>query len=421
MITKGCAVLNKSTEYYDVIIAGGGPSGLFCAVSASEGKNRVLVIEKNEICGKKLLISGLSQCNITQSGDIKNFFIKYGDKEKGNFLKPSLFNFTNDDLVNFFNERGLETVVEKQNKVFPVSKKSSDVLEVLLDECSAKNVIIKCGETLTKACFEDSSFLVETLAKRYSCRSLVIATGGITYPKTGSTGDGYKIAEHFGHTVKKASPALCPVYVRDNHFACLSGISFKNAGISLYRRNKKEKELFGDILFTHRGLSGPGILHISRYAEPGDTIKISFIGKIRKEDFLKDFTEKISLNGTKSVKSVITGYGLYERFARRILDLLEIKHDQKCAHLSKSKRNDISEGICDHPFVIDSIGGLNEGMVTKGGVDLKEVNPKTMESRICRNLYFTGEVLDIDGDTGGYNLQAAFSTGYLAGQNISSN
>ncbi|MDD4126779.1 MAG: NAD(P)/FAD-dependent oxidoreductase [Methanomicrobium sp.] len=418
-MTKGCMVLDenpKNPKKYDVIIAGGGPSGLFCAVTASKEKKKVLVLEKKNSCGKKLLITGLSQCNLTQDGDIKSFFTHYGDN--GKFLKSSLLNFTNKDLVRFFNERGLETVVEKGNKVFPVTKKALDVLEILLLECKKNGALIICDEKIISASQKSGFFAVKTDCREYICENLVIATGGITYPATGSTGDGYNIAKSFGHTVAETGPALCSVNISDYEFSDLPGISFENAKISIYHDNKKIRESFGDILFTHTGLSGPGILHMSRYIKPGDMLKISFLPMFFPDSFIKDFSERIIADGKKTVRSVIQGYGLYERFAKKILDICGISYDITCAHLPKDKKIRLSKELCEHNFSVSALASLNEAMVTRGGVILSEINPKTMESKVCPHLYFTGEVLDFDGDTGGYNLQAAFSTGYAAARNI---
>jgi len=412
----GCFVVSKCVEIYDVIVAGGGPAGLFCAALASGAGKRVLLIEKNNTCGKKLLITGLSQCNLTQDGEIKSFFTHYGDN--GKFMRPSLLNFTNMALISFFNEHGLDTVVEKGNKIFPASKKASDVLEILLTECKKNGAEIHCGDGISKISQKNGIFLVNTSESSYSSKNLVIATGGITYPQTGSTGDGYKIAEGFGHKISETGPALSSVSVSGYNFTDLSGISFQNAKISLFRDNKKLRDNSGDILLTHTGLSGPGILHMSRFIKPGDNLKISFIPFMATDAFRKDFSEKTAAGKTKAVKAVLSEYNLPGRFVKKILELSDIESDLKCAHLSKDKRNNIIKNICEHNFVVNSLCGLNEAMVTRGGVSLSEINPKTMESRIIPGLYFTGEVLDIDGDTGGYNLQAAFSTAFAAAKNI---
>ena len=412
----------ENTEIFDVIIAGGGPSGLFCAQTASCGKKRVLLLEKNSSCGKKLLITGLSQCNLTQDGDIKNFFVHYGDN--GKFLKPALMNFTNKDLIQYFNEKGLETTVEKGSKVFPKSKKASDVLEILVTQCQECGAVIRCSEKILSASNlseripDECRFSVRTEQALYFCKNLVVATGGLTYPVTGSTGDGYVVAKSLGHSISETGPALCAVTIADYDFSSLSGISFESAKISLFRENKKLREGSGDILFTHKGLSGPGILHMSRYIKEGDILKISFLKGLTPESIKSEISRMAGLDGRRTVLSYLRECGLYERFAKKILERCEISPDLTCAHLPKDKKTLLSNEICGHEFLVSSPAGVNEAMVTRGGVLLSEVNQKSMESKICPGLYFTGEVLDIDGDTGGYNLQAAFSTGYLAAKNI---
>ena len=455
---------------WDAAIVGGGPAGLICAeIASGGGRNRVLVLEKKSSCGRKLLITGQSQCNMTHGGDIKEFFGHYGGN--GQFLKASLMGFNNRDLLESFEMRGLKTETDGNGKVFPVSRRAADVLEVLLKRAEECGVEIRCGEPVRSAAFVggdgrddggvgddsvdenngdngDGIFEISTDERRYYAKNLVIACGGMTYPATGSEGDGYGLAESFGHTIAPVAPALCAFVIGDYPFASLSGISFPNAAISLYHGNKKIRENTGDILFTHKGVSGPGILHISRYAEKGDFIRVSFIEGMTAEKFRESLTRLAAENPKKLVKSVLSGIGgavggnvgncgkgagkgnvgkgnagheatvIPERFVRRVMEIAGIDEGVTCAHLTKESRNRLAEAFCDCKLTIAALGGINEAMVTRGGVSLKEINPKTMESKLCKGLYFAGEVMDIDGDTGGYNLQAAFSTGYAAGAAI---
>jgi hypothetical protein len=452
---------------WDAAVVGGGPAGLICAeIASGGGRNRVLVLEKKSSCGRKLLITGQSQCNITHGGDIKEFFGHYGGN--GQFLKASLMGFSNRDLLDSFEMRGLKTETDGNGKVFPVSRRAADVLEVLLKRAEECGVEIRCGDPVRSAAFVggdgrddggvgDGSdggdngggiFEISTDERRYYAKNLVIACGGMTYPATGSEGDGYGLAESFGHTIAPVAPALCAFVIGDYPFASLSGISFPNAAISLYHGNKKVRENTGDILFTHKGVSGPGILHISRYAEKGDFIRVSFIEGMTAEKFRESLTRLAAENPKKLVKSVLSGIGgavggnvgnggkgagkgnvgkgnagheatvIPERFVRRVMEIAGIDEGVTCAHLTKEHRNRLAEAFCDCKLTIAALGGINEAMVTRGGVSLKEINPKTMESKLCKGLYFAGEVMDIDGDTGGYNLQAAFSTGYAAGAAI---
>jgi len=255
---------------------------------------------------------------------------------------------------------------------------------------------------------------------RETCRAdrVVIATGGITYPVTGSTGDGLSFARSLGHRVTEAGPALTPVSIQDYPFSGLSGISFADAIISLIRAGRKVRQYAGDLLFTHTGLSGPGILDFSRFIRPGDTLRISFLPGLDYPKAKEILTARINAAGNRQVKKILAAYNLPDRFVGRLLDLAGIKQDQTGAHLSREARAALMDLLTGFPFMVGRLGGIHEAMVTRGGVSLDEINPKTMESRLVPGLFFVGEVLDIDGDTGGYNLQAAFSTGALAAKRI---
>lgn len=396
---------------------GAGPAGLFCAIHLSASGKRVLVLEKKDSCGKKLLITGTGQCNLTHGGDIREFISHYGDH--GKFLRPSLMGFTNRDLIGFFESHGLSMVTDENDKIFPVTRKASDVLAILLDECRKTGVEIRSGEEVRSIEKTETGFLAETDKNRYPASNFVIATGGASYPSTGSTRDGYRFAAGLGQPVTQIKPALAAVYVRNYPFSGLSGISFGNVTVSLIRENKMIRQLSGDLLFTHRGLSGPVILHLSRYIEAGDVLKVSFLPGMGCETLQNDLIKKMAAHGTRQVKTVLSGYGLPERFMKELMSQAEIPPELTCAHITKDMRNKLVELLTEYPFTVDACGGFSEAMVTAGGVALEEVNPKTMESKLVSGLYFIGEVLDIDGDTGGYNLQAAFSTAFAAAKGIS--
>jgi len=403
-------------EEYNIVITGAGPAGLFCALQVAGEGRRVLVLEKKPSCGRKLLITGAGQCNLTHGGEISEFFAHYGDH--GRFLRPALMNFTNRDLIAFFSDLGLMTVTEKGEKIFPESKKSSDVLDLLLSECRNMGVEIHCNEAVHDVALEDGRFVLKTNVTEYLADNLVIATGGASYPATGSTGDGYLLARQLGQPVTEISPGLSPAYIEDYHFSDLSGISFENLSISLFRDNKKLHQHRGDLLFTHTGLSGPGVLELSRHIAPGDVLKIFFIGGMDTETFRTDLTERIGANGTRHLRTVLSEYSLPERFVRRILELTDIEPELTCAHISKKLRNRLIINLTELPFRVSKLAGFEKAMVTQGGISLGRINQKSMESKLVPNLYFIGEVLDIDGDTGGYNLQAAFSTAVLAAEHI---
>jgi len=408
-------------QIYDVIIIGTGPAGLFTGICCGGEDRKVLILEKNLSAGKKLLLSGAGQCNITHEGEIRDFFNFYG--ENGRFLKHALFNFTNSDLLDFFRKRGLDFISTDNGKIFPATLKASDVLDILIQECEKNKVQIKYNEAVMEVRYNESEeiFQIKTKNRKYKSKKIVIATGGKSYSTTGSTGDGYVFARSLGHTIEKPLPALTPIYIKNYPFKELSGISFENVPISLWRENKKMRTTFGDVLFTHKNISGPGILNFSRYVMPGDTIKINFVGIEDIEGFRRDFIEDIQSNGKLLVKTILREYTLPKRFIDKLLAIVGIGEETTGAHLNKKKRNKLIEMLTGFPMIVEKLGGFHLAMVTKGGVSLKEVSSKTMESNIVKGLYFVGEVLDIDGDTGGYNIQAAFSTGYVAARNIRGN
>ncbi|MGD9567653.1 MAG: NAD(P)/FAD-dependent oxidoreductase [Sedimentibacter sp.] len=401
---------------YDVVIIGAGPAGLFSALSLNN--KRVLLLEKNKQPGKKLLISGAGQCNYTNNCSIEEFLKRYGDK--GRFLKAALYNFTNKDAVDFFKEKGLESLIREDGKVFPVTLNSCDILNVLLESCKEKSVEIKYEEFAEKVSYDETNemFLIKTNTSSYASINLIIATGGKAYQSTGSTGDGYDMAESFGHAIINPREALVPVYAENYQFKELSGISFENINVSLWRSNKKINEFTGDFLFTHVNISGPVILNNSRYFEKGDVLKVNFSSFKNTEEFKKYFDDLIIHSGKLNVKTVMIKLNLPKRFVDKIMELSGVQQETTCSQLDKSKRKILAELVSSHPFKIEKLGGSNIAMVTKGGVSTNEINSKTMESKLIPHLFFAGEVIDYDGDTGGFNIQAAFSTGRLAAESI---
>ena len=407
---------DSETNTYSLVIIGGGPAGLFCAVQAADAGRNVLVLEKNPTCGRKLLISGSGQCNLTHGGDIRSFLSHYGDN--GQFLKPSLMNFKNTDLISFFSDRKLLLVTEIGGKVFPDTRKATDILAILLQECSAREVAIHCNEPVTSISKTGEQFRISTKIREYQADCVVIATGGVTYPVTGSTGDGFTFAKSLGHRITPVRPALTSVVIQDYQFSDLSGISFADIIISLFRDGRKIRQHVGDLLFTHTGLSGPGILDFSRFILPGDILKVSFIPGADPIAVKETMINRIASSGNRQVRTVLAEFDLPERMIKKILEIAGIEQTLTGAHLTKQNRAVLIDLMTACPFPVSRLGGPEEAMVTCGGVTLSEVNPKTMESRLVPGLFFAGEVLDIDGDTGGYNLQAAFSTAMLAAKRV---
>jgi hypothetical protein len=399
-----------------IVIIGGGPAGLFCALQAA-GKGRAVVLfEKKPAPARKLLVAGSGQCNITHDGEIAGFFSRYGDH--GAFLRPALLNFTNRDLIAFFADRGLLMQAEPGGKVFPETRRSADVLAVLLAECSARGVAIRCNEPVLAVERDGDGFLIRTGKAVVRAGVLVIATGGASYPATGSTGDGYAFARALGQPVTEVAPALTPVYVEDYPFTDLAGISFENITIAVYRGGRVVRRHTGDVLLTHTGLSGPGILDLSRFILPGDVLRVTFLDGANAEAVRKRVAGAVMEGGARQAKTALCDLALPERFVRRLLDLAGVPAGATCAHLQKKARDALVASVAEFPFTVARLGGFSLAMATRGGVALDGIDHKTMASRIVQNLYCIGEVLDIDGDTGGYNLQATFSTAALAARDI---
>ena len=401
-------------EEYDTVIAGAGPAGLFCAIHAAAPKTRVLLLEKNPAPGVKLNISGTGQCNITHDGDIRSFFSRYG--AHGQFLKPALQSFTNRDLIRFFEGLGLTFETMQGGKIFPKSRNAGDITSLLVRECDLRGVTLRCGEPVRHVEYADPGFRVITPAQSVFARHLVLATGGASYPKTGSTGDGYRIAASLGHTIADIGPALVPLIMDPFPFASLAGMSFPALPFSVWRNGRRIAEGNGDVLFTHTGLSGPGILDRSRDIRAGDEIRLAFTGPVRRDAMERGILAAIARSPSKTIRSIVAGLGIPERLSRLLPERAGIPPDATGAHLPASSRSRLVEMLTEYPLVVSAPGDLSVAMVTRGGIALDEVNPKTLESRLVPGLFFAGEVLDIDGDTGGFNIQAAFSTGYCAAQ-----
>lgn len=400
----------------DRVIIGAGPAGLFCAIHAAAAGARVLLLEKNPEPGAKLLLAGTGQCNLTHDGDIREFVTHYGDH--GKFIKPALMSCPNRQLMDFFRERGLALMTEENGKVFPATRRSSDVLAVLLAECKKAGVTIHCSEPVTGIARDGNAFVVATASASYRAGTVVITTGGASYPQCGTTGDGYRLAASLGQPVTEIAPALTPLLIRPFPFAGLAGISFESMHFTVWRGGKKVSDYTGDVLFTHLGLSGPGILDASRGILPGDIVRLSFAGSMRREEFAHELAERAAANPGWQIGTILAKYPIPERLNRKLLSLSGIPDDLTCAHFSSEKRSALITNCTEFPLVVTALGEFKIAMATRGGVALDGVNAKTMESKLVPGLFFAGEVLDIDGDTGGYNLQAAFSTGYLAAQGV---
>ncbi|MCC3144841.1 NAD(P)/FAD-dependent oxidoreductase [Halanaerobium sp. Z-7514] len=402
----------------DLIIIGAGPAGLFTAIEAASPDKKILILEKNSTPAKKLLITGSGQCNLTQAGDINDFFKHYGEKE--NFLKGALYSFDNQALLNFFRERGIEFETREKSKIFPASGKAKDILEVLLKEINQLGIKIQYNQPVKTVDYNqnNNNFKVSTINKDYYSDFLVIATGGKSYPNTGSTGDGYRFAASLGHSIEKVKAALTPIKIKNYQYSELAGVSLRKVELSLWRNKNLIKRWSGDLLFTHQGLSGPAILNYSRYIISSDIIKIHLINAENEAILDQRLIKLIKNNGSTLFKNLLKDLKLPARLSQKISRELGIDLNKKAAQITKEERKKLVKSLYALEFEVKSLGSFKKAMVSSGGINLQEIKPASMESKLKDKLFAVGEVLDIDGDTGGYNLQAAFSTAYLAGREI---
>lgn len=402
---------------YNVIIIGAGPAGLFAAQMISEKQDKICIIERNNEPGKKLLLSGSGQCNFTNHQSITEFTKHYGSN--GKFLNTAFRLFDNKECMSFFKRNGVDYVVTENGKVFPKSMRSRDVLHALMLKCQKHNVQIKYNNLVTHIGLCDHIFTVELdNGVRYFSKNLIIATGGKSYPKTGSDGIGFKLAKDLGHTLVTPKPALTYIVSKKAAALNLAGIAFEKIELTLYKNNKKIAQNVDSILFTHKGLSGPAILNTSRLMDTNDSIIVNFLYPHTFESIRDLFAQEIPQKGKEEIITYLKNYKLPKSFCEAICQLASIPKHTPCAQINKKQRTDLVNLLTRCEFLVDDLGGFHVAMATAGGVSLKEVNPTTMESRKHKGLYFIGEVLDIDGDTGGYNLQAAFSTAYLCAAHI---
>jgi predicted Rossmann fold flavoprotein len=405
----------------EVIVIGGGPAGMIGAIMAARNNKKVLLIEKNDKLGKKLYITGKGRCNITNESDVDELFNNIITNNK--FLYSALYTFDSYSLINFFNELGLKTKTERGNRVFPKSDKSSDVIKVLDKELKRLNVKVLLNTSVKNIIIKDNTLqaIKTTDNEIFNCSKVIVATGGISYSSTGSTGDGYKFAKKIGHNIKETVPGLVPLEVDENWVPKLQGVSLKNVNIKFINNNKVIYENFGEMLFTHYGLTGPLILSGSSYL-PKNNIK----------DIKLEIDLKPSLSFEQLDKRVVKDFSKYSRknFSNAlndllpkkmipvIIDLSTIPDDKQVDQITKEERKQLVNLLKSLKCTIKNRRDFNEAIITRGGINIKEINPNTMESKLIDNIYFAGEVLDLDALTGGYNLQIAFSTGYLAGISV---
>ena len=400
-----------------VIVVGGGPSGMMAALTASKNHD-VILIERNNELGKKLKLTGGGRCNITNNRDIEDFFDKIVNNKK--FLYSSLYTFTNKDLLDYFSSKNLEYKVEdfNDNKVYTKSDKATEVIDLLYSDLKNNNVKILFNTKVVDLLIEDNmvkGVLTDNNDKILADR-VIISTGGKSYTSTGSDGLMYSILEKHNHKITPIYPALIPLTIEEKWIKNLQGISLQKVELSCKLKKKKISKI-GDMLFAHFGITGPGVLIMSSYinkalSENKVTLIIDTIPHISTDELSNKLRENPNKNVLNNLKGVLP-----QNFLTGIFDVLGLS-DKKANELTKKDENRIIEYLKNMQLTCNGTLDINASQVTSGGVSIKEINSSTMESKIIKNLYLTGEVIDIDAETGGYNLQMAFSTGYLAGLSV---
>lgn len=405
----------------NVIVVGGGAAGMMAAVFAARNGQNVQLLEKNEKLGKKLFITGKGRCNITNAADIEDLFTAVTSNPK--FLYSGFYSFRNQQVIDFFEELGVKTKIERGERVFPVSDHSSDVIAAFSRELKSLGVAVslhtEVGELL---CEQDKVCgVLLTNGKKMKADAVIVATGGISYPSTGSTGDGYRFARETGHRVTELLPSLVPMEVRQWYAKELQGLSLRNIEIRITDGKKKLYEEFGEMLFTHYGVTGPVILSASSVVgktlrKKELTLHIDLKPALSEEQLDKRILREFDANHNKQYKNSIDSL-FPAKLKPVMIELSEIEPEKKVNEITKEERQRLVHLIKDFTMTLTGLRGYNEAIITKGGVSVKEIDPGTMESKKMKGLYFAGEVLDLDAVTGGYNLQIAWSTGYLAGIN----
>ncbi|MDO8554985.1 MAG: NAD(P)/FAD-dependent oxidoreductase [bacterium] len=411
--------MERAQEKFDVAVIGGGPAGMMAAGRVAEFGANVVLIEKNKSLGKKFLMSGNGRCNISNAEfNDRKFVEKLG--KKGQFLLSALSVFGPEEVVDFFESRGLKTKIEKDGRIFPVSDKSQEVLNILIKYLDENKVKLLLNQEV--AGFEVQKGKIESVKLTKGeifAQSFVLCAGGKSYPQTGSNGDGYAWIKKMGHKIINPTPALSPIETKENWVSDIKGLSLKNVSVALFQNDKKQCQVLGEMIFTHFGLSGPIILNLSKKMEEllanGEVIlKIDIMPALSSSMLDKKLQEDFKRN--KIFKNYLSEI-IPQRLSGLIVKFSKIAPDKKLNSITREERKKIIEIIKGVKLTPRGSVGFSQAVVTSGGVDLREIESKTMRSKIIKNLFFAGEIIDLDGPTGGYNLQICWSTGRVAGEN----
>lgn len=410
-----------------IIIIGGGAAGMMAAIAAAQNGCHVDLFEKNEKLGKKIYITGKGRCNVTNASDMETMLNQVVTNRK--FLYSAFYRFTNEDMMKLLEQCGCPLKVERGNRVFPVSDKSSDVISALQGELKRLHVSIhlrkEVQQLLTSSNSESEnvcSGIQLADGKKYYADAVIVATGGISYPSTGSTGDGYRFAKAVGHRITEQRPALVPLTVQEAWVKELQGLSLRNVEVTIFSGKKKLYQEFGEMLFTHFGVSGPAVLSASsivgkKLEKQPLTMQIDLKPALSEEQLDARILRDFNAAKNKQFKNALGG--LYPaKLIPVIIRLTEISPDKPVNEILRPERQKIISITKKLSLTLTGVRDYNEAIITQGGINIKEINPTTMESKLVSGLYFVGEVLDLDALTGGYNLQIAWSTGYTAGNSI---
>ncbi|MBN1787457.1 MAG: NAD(P)/FAD-dependent oxidoreductase [Sedimentisphaerales bacterium] len=399
----------------DICVIGAGPAGMMAAITAAQKSKQVILLESNTTAGRKLLLTGRGRCNLTHTGSIDDFLRAY--KPFDRFVRHCIHEFSPEKTLNFFNSRGMSTIAEPGGYVFPKTNRAEDVKKVLTDELKKLNVRILFGKKVNSITKQDNSFIIPLEKSKISARSVIIATGGLSWPKTGSTGDGFGFAKQFGHNIIKPVPALVPLITAEKFCACLAGTGVKNIIISCKIENKKISSA-GPMMFTHNGIGGPAVFDFSRTIadifKKNLPISIDLTADMKIDELDKKLSDCLAQNPRQKIASVLAKF-LPKAIAAQIC-LQENLSETNASQISKKLRTNLIQKLKNFPFTIISPESIERATVTRGGVDTAQIDSKTMQSKLCQAMFFAGEIINVDGPCGGYNLQFAFSSGSLAGK-----